>query len=128
MDGRHCVVRFGAEDKTFEMARAAGFLTATGETVPLPPRAKVKKTAAPCDHCSEPLDANFSRDDGKWKTCPKCSTSEGNEHVLRRSPDAFGMTKGTKGKPATVQTNCEACRTKQPHRDDGRTCSSFAAG
>jgi hypothetical protein len=127
IDGRHCVVRFGSDDKTFDLSRAVTFLRATGQTVPLPPRAKVKKTASPCDHCSEPLDAIIVRDEGRWRSCPKCSQADGNEHVLRRSPDAFGMTKATKGKPEAVQAQCEACRTKQPHRDDGRSCTSFAS-
>ena len=127
IDGRHCVVRFGAEDRAFDMTRAATFLRATGEKLPLPPRAKVKKIASPCDHCSEPLDASVLRDEGRYKSCPKCSQADGKEHVFRRSPEAFGMTKPTKAKPDGIQTHCEACRTKQPHRDDGRSCASFAS-
>lgn len=79
-----------------------------------PPEERTKPTARPrCRHCNEPLNRARKSHDLKLKSCPRCSASNGDEHVFFESPAAFGTSdKRASGEsPDGVQSHCIACRT-----------------
>jgi hypothetical protein len=63
-----------------------------------------------CTHCDRPL--NEGQFHGNLKSCPRCSTRNGQEHVFYPFPDAFGITeKRASGKrPDGPQSYCVPCR------------------
>ncbi len=63
-----------------------------------------------CKHCNRPLnEAQYHND---LKSCPNCSTQNGEEHVFYKYPEAFGTTplRATSVRPDGPQSHCTACR------------------
>lgn len=63
-----------------------------------------------CKHCGKQLNMAQSKDD--YKSCPRCSTNNGNEHIFYQYPDAFGKTdkRATINHPDGPQSYCTNCR------------------
>ena len=63
-----------------------------------------------CTHCNEPL--NVGQFHGVLKSCPNCSTQNGQEHVFYQYPEAFGSTpkRASSIRPDGPQSHCVACR------------------
>jgi hypothetical protein len=53
-----------------------------------------------------------------YKSCPKCSTTNGREHVFHRHPLEFGTTaeRVTDNNPNGDQSYCIDCRLLQPNQ------------
>lgn len=84
-------------------------------------------TSAPCAVCNRPLNRSQYSADNKLKSCPRCSTNDGREHVFYDYPDAFGQTDArvSDTTPDGAQSHCATCRTKDdPIRGSSR-CSSI---
>ena len=65
-----------------------------------------------CISCDKPLNSTQWRRDKQYKSCPKCSTENGNEHVYYEYPNAFGITEKRKSNkhPEGPQSHCVVCR------------------
>ncbi|MDG0876410.1 hypothetical protein ABEX25_22085 [Paenibacillus thiaminolyticus] len=65
-----------------------------------------------CTSCEKPLNASQWSSDGKYKSCPSCSTRNGTEHVFFPYPDSFGTTpkRATAAHPEGPQSHCTSCR------------------
>lgn len=63
-----------------------------------------------CTHCNRPLNKGQYHED--LKSCPKCSTRNGQEHVFYKYPKAFGTTpkRASARRPEGPQSYCVACR------------------
>jgi hypothetical protein len=63
-----------------------------------------------CSCCNKPL--NQSQYSGNLKSCPCCSTRNGQEHVFYPYPAAFGVTEKRSSANHTdgPQSYCVACR------------------
>lgn len=48
-----------------------------------------------CKVCGLPLNQSQRSADRKYKSCPKCSTKNGNEHIYYKYPENFGNTEGS---------------------------------
>ncbi|MDR1537597.1 MAG: hypothetical protein LBU32_06305 [Clostridiales bacterium] len=42
-----------------------------------------------CKHCGKPLDEPQYRNGKEMKSCPKCSSINGEEHIFYNNPEAF---------------------------------------
>ena len=64
-----------------------------------------------CKTCSRPLEIAQYSEDGKYKSCPKCSTNNGQEHIFYPSNE-FGYTdhRVTINNPRGIQSWCPPCR------------------
>lgn len=80
-----------------------------------------------CIICNEPLNITQWRRDKQYKSCPKCSTINGNEHVYYEFPDAFGITEKRKSHnhPEGPQSYCVACRGRGETTANKELCSQF---
>lgn len=127
--GDYITVRFQecAHDTTFMVATASNFLDVVvphdvpagleGKT-PRPKKARKAKrattgdTSATCAACGKRLNRSRYSTDGRWKSCPSCSTDNGTTHVFRPFPDAFGTTpaRETGKNPVGIQSCCATCR------------------
>lgn len=47
---------------------------------------------ANCQHCGKPLNISQHTADGMYKSCPRCSVKDGEEHIFFSYPDSFGET------------------------------------
>lgn len=67
---------------------------------------------AACSCCTQPLNRGIWSDDSKLKTCPLCSTTQGEQHVFRLYPEEFGTTERrvTQNNPDGAQSYCVDCR------------------
>ncbi len=65
-----------------------------------------------CVHCHNPLNSSQFRNNGTLKSCPNCSTNNGQEHVYYPYPNAFGTTplRASDRHPEGPQSYCVACR------------------
>lgn len=67
-----------------------------------------------CKHCNEELRKSLYRtkDNQKFKSCPECSGRNGDFHVYKRYPDAFGETplRASDNNPHGPQSYCMPCR------------------
>jgi hypothetical protein len=63
----------------------------------------------------------------KYKSCPRCSTKNGNEHVYYEFPDAFGVTEKRKSDkhPEGPQSYCIACRGSGKQTAKQMLCRQF---
>ncbi|MFX3617918.1 MAG: hypothetical protein ACE3JK_10345 [Sporolactobacillus sp.] len=79
-----------------------------------------------CTHCGKPL--NEAQFRPGFKSCPRCSTNGGEEHIYYPYPDAFGTTdkRITRNHPDGDQSYCARCRGNDqgPHMD-GVRCSEM---
>lgn len=65
-----------------------------------------------CKHCGKALNQSQYAQDGTLKSCPKCSTEDGAEHIFYFYPGAFGQSQkriSTKI-PDGAQSWCALCR------------------
>jgi len=82
-----------------------------------------------CTHCNKPLNRSVYKTDAtgaEFKSCPRCSTNNGAEHVFHPYPDAFGTTdRRTSGAhPEGPQSYCASCRGGNPPAA-GTPCSAL---
>ena len=79
-----------------------------------------------CKYCNEQL--NESQYKGKYKSCPRCSTNEGEEHIFYPYPSAFGTTpkRASSNQPDGPQSYCTNCRSSgEGPYVDGKKCSDL---
>lgn len=64
-----------------------------------------------CIHCGKPLKDSQYSDDKCYKSCPKCSVDDGEEHIFYPMDD-FGTTpkRRTSVHPDGPQSYCQECR------------------
>lgn len=78
-----------------------------------------------CKVCGKYLnDSQYSKD-GKYKSCPSCSTANGQEHVYYPYPESFGTTpkRATSNKPEGPQSYCTSCRGRGTNNACGLLCN-----
>ena len=65
-----------------------------------------------CEICGKPLNESQYSNDKRYKSCPKCSTKNGKQHVYYTYPESFGVTntRTTKNSPEGAQSYCTSCR------------------
>nr|OYN56307.1 hypothetical protein B7L52_06325 [Pectobacterium carotovorum] len=82
-----------------------------------------------CSCCTQPLNISLSKFIGtdEYKSCPKCSTTHGLQHVYFQSPQFFGTTpaRETENNPDGVQSYCDSCR---PPSEKNRPSKVFQLG
>ena len=79
-----------------------------------------------CNVCSRSLEeAQYSRD-RHYKSCPNCSTNNGQEHVYFHC-DYFGYTdhRMTINNPDGIQSWCPPCRGRGGSSSNGILCSQI---
>lgn len=74
-----------------------------------------------CHHCNMPLRDSI-RIEG-YKSCPRCSTTHGSEHVFHPDPSGFGQTRArvSRNNPDGIQSHCTECR----HLDAGENSEVY---
>jgi hypothetical protein len=96
-----------------------------------PKKAKKERalSAIKCLDCGLPLNRSQYSPDRRWKSCPKCSATDGEQHVFLEYPDAFGVSEAreTDDSPDGAKSYCVACRTGNPQEHEERLCSTVAA-
>lgn len=101
-------------------------------SLPAEQRAKRSKTTATtvaaCSSCKRPLNRSQYSEDKKMKSCPRCSSKDGREHVFYEYPGAFGQTDArvSDASPDGAQSYCATCRTHDEPIRGARRCSSIA--
>ena len=82
-----------------------------------------------CMCCKKPLNKSQWAiiNEQKYKSCPSCSTQNGNEHVYYKYPDSFGITskRSTSIHPDGPQSYCVPCRGKGESSIEGILCSDI---
>jgi hypothetical protein len=65
-----------------------------------------------CKHCGNPLNQSQYSADKKYKSCPRCSSNDGKEHIYYSYPSAFGTTplRESTRYPDGPQSHCQICR------------------
>jgi hypothetical protein len=102
------------------------------DAISLPADQRIKKstatTAVACFACNRALNRSQYSEDKKLKSCPRCSTKGGREHVFYDYPDAFGQTDArvSETTPDGAQSYCATCRTNDKPLRASRRCSSVA--
>lgn len=83
--------------------------------------------APKCIICGEPLKEAQWRNKNQYKSCPRCSTNNGKEHVYYKFPDAFGTTERRKtyNHPEGPQSYCVSCRSRSESTANKIFCSQF---
>ena len=76
-----------------------------------------------CEHCGTALNRSPRSQDRSWKSCPRCSESNGHQHVFYPFPDDFGVSEAKKagGVEDGAQNYCIRCRGNNPP-GEGRIC------
>ena len=79
-----------------------------------------------CDHCGKLLRTSTYSAAKDWKSCPKCSTVDGHQHVFYEYPSAFGPTDPTGGGDTSesAKSYCHACRAGETPRVASRACAN----
>lgn len=81
-----------------------------------------------CHHCGELLKKSQYRNNKTYKSCPHCSTLDGEEHIYYKYPESFGTTilRVTPNVPDGAQSYCTRCRGVEngPYAD-GIKCSDL---
>ena len=148
--GDKCTIHFEQKGRlVLQLAAAAPHLAAVPRTgvaadsalleptrwdsIALPAELRVKKakattTAAACATCNRALNRSQYSEDKKLKSCPRCSSKDGREHVFYDYPDAFGQTDArvSDASPDGAQSYCATCRTNDEPLRGARRCSSIA--
>ncbi|CAM3211893.1 phage FluMu protein Com [Sporolactobacillus spathodeae] len=79
-----------------------------------------------CAYCGKPLNEAQSRPE--FKSCPRCSTNDGNEHIYYPYSEAFGTTEKrvTRKNKDGIQSYCTRCRGNDegPH-NGAKRCSEL---
>lgn len=81
-----------------------------------------------CRHCGKPLNGSQYRLNREYKSCPKCSVEDGNEHIYYQYPSFFGTTplRASQNTPDGAQSYCTRCRGKDTGPfPEGRKCSEL---
>lgn len=82
-----------------------------------------------CKHCNKPLnEAQYRIIHGKkYKSCPRCSTTNGSYHVYYSYPESFGTTpaRSSSGHPDGPQSYCVPCRGESTSPCNGITCDNI---
>ncbi|KLE14837.1 hypothetical protein AAT22_15150 [Clostridium sp. C8] len=65
--------------------------------------------------------------DGQLKSCPNCSTANGEEHVYYSYPEYFGTTpkRASSNRPDGPQSHCESCRFEKGSYPNPVLCSEI---
>ena len=81
-----------------------------------------------CIHCGKPLNESQYACEETFKSCPKCSSEDGKEHIFYRYPVWFGKSqkRASASTPDGAQSWCTRCRGNcfGPH-SDGKRCSEI---
>ena len=79
-----------------------------------------------CKNCLKPLEIAQYSLDGELKSCPKCSTDNGVEHIFYKFND-FGYTEHrvTLNNSKGIQSWCSVCRGRSTSIQTGTKCSSI---
>lgn len=79
-----------------------------------------------CIFCQQPLNIAQTSNNGKYKSCPKCSTFNGREHVYYPCNN-FGYSdkRSTENNPDGIQSWCEVCRGRNTVNGTGTLCSQI---
>ncbi len=81
-----------------------------------------------CQICGKKLEEAQYRENDRYKSCPRCSRSNGEEHIYYLYPEEFGTTplRATKAHPDGPQSYCESCRgNSAPIHIGYKKCSEF---
>jgi len=86
-----------------------------------------------CGICGKSLsEAQYvTVDDIEYKSCPRCSQANGEQHVFYRCPEDFGVTEKriTENNPIGIQSHCQNCRGGKDGPFAGnKTCASLTLG
>lgn len=143
-----CTINFdSAGQKVLQVAIATSFLDAVppseapGESALLDPnrwheldlpvedrkKAKPSKATTPCEHCGKPLRRSQYSSDDKLKSCPRCSTNDGKQHVFYDYPAGFGQSEARESEetPDGAQSHCVSCRGRGQERQP-RRCAEIS--
>jgi hypothetical protein len=120
-DGAYWAIEF-EDGRQFKIAVAAATLhlepSEPGTLKPKPPKTTMR---TPCEHCGQSLGKSVYAANDTLRSCPKCSTRDGHEHVYYDNPAGFGEADAGARKPATgVKTHCRACRFQEPLKPRAR--------
>lgn len=65
-----------------------------------------------CKHCGKPLNKSQYSKNRQFKSCPKCSSKDGQEHIYYPYPGAFGTSieRESSCQPDGPQSWCTSCR------------------
>lgn len=82
-----------------------------------------------CKKCKRPLNESQwkVKDNITYKSCPKCSTDNGKEHVYYEFPENFGTTEKriTLNNPEGAQSYCYSCRSNSNNTGNKKLCSEL---
>lgn len=80
-----------------------------------------------CKVCGNPLNQSQYSSDGEYKSCPKCSTDNGEEHVYYKYPENFGTTekRSSSVNPEGPQSYCIPCRGRGTSSTHKLLCSQI---
>jgi hypothetical protein len=80
-----------------------------------------------CVHCHKPLNQSQYNAGKTLKSCPKCSSDNGSEHVYYPYPAEFGTTslRSSSGSPEGAQSYCVACRSNLLNNSTQILCSDI---
>lgn len=83
-----------------------------------------------CKICGRPLNETQWRNNKNFKSCPKCSEENGQEHVYYEYPRCFGTSNAriTPNNPDGAQSYCVPCRGNGESYPNARLCSEFNQG
>jgi phage FluMu protein Com len=81
-----------------------------------------------CQHCGKQLSESQYRKGKQYKSCPKCSSDNGGEHVYYKYPENFGTTplRASTNSPEGAQSYCYSCRDRGTLSEPGILCSAFS--
>lgn len=80
-----------------------------------------------CKVCGKLLSSSQYSLDKKYKSCPRCSQENGDEHVYYEYPECFGTTlkRSSSNSPEGAQSYCESCRFDKEYNEEKLLCSEI---
>ncbi|WP_042439269.1 hypothetical protein [Clostridium amazonitimonense] len=82
-----------------------------------------------CKKCNRPLnESQYRTSEGyEYKSCPKCSSNNGKEHVYYEFPEGFGETvkRASSSHPNGPQSYCVPCRGRGNSTSEYKLCSEL---